>query len=143
MLLSNGSLIKMQIVLVIARASKQKLAIPFHTRAYRSLWRRLQLQLQLHLQRQHHSFRLTVSHLQVHGLWQTLCRDYHHIIPRPMPMSASESELPPLISLQTNYVPGPMVYRDWLSVTSWTRRNLLWTSSLSNPNILYSMDRIL
>ena len=52
-----------------------------------------------------------------------LPRDYRHIIPRPMPMSASE--LPPLISLQTNDVPGPMVYRDWTIFDSGTRRHIM------------------
>jgi hypothetical protein len=42
-----------------------------------------------------------------------------------MPMSASESELPPLISLQTNYVPGPMVYRDWTIFDSGTQRHIM------------------
>jgi len=40
-------------------------------------------------------------------------------------MSASESELPPLISLQTNYVPGPMVYRDWTIFDSGTQRHIM------------------
>ena len=47
--------------------------------------------------------------------------DYRHIIPRPM----SASELPPLISLQTNDVPGPMVYRDWTIFDSGTRRHIM------------------
>jgi hypothetical protein len=51
--------------------------------------------------------------------------DYRHMIPRPMSMSASESALPPLISLQTDYVPGPIVDRDWTIFDSGTQRHIM------------------
>ena len=38
-------------------------------------------------------------------------------------MSANESALLPLISLQTDYVPGPMVYHDWTFLDSGTQRH--------------------
>ena len=58
--------------------------------------------------------------------------DYRHMIPRPMSMSATESTLPSLISLQTNYVPGPMVDRDWTIFDSGTQRHIIMNAPESS-----------
>ena len=76
------------------------------------------------LQPQNIGFEVTGSWAVSNPVWN-LPPDYRHMIPSPMPMSASESALPPLISLQASYVPGPMVYRDWTIFDSGTQRHIM------------------